>query len=315
MSDNSHLKIWFDGELVPWGEANVHVTAHALHYGSSVFEGIRAYGTPSGLAVLGLEAHTRRFFQSAKMFRMDLPFTEEQINQAILDTLAVNDLPSAYIRPLAIRGAGPLGVDGRALPVNVIIITLEWGAYLGEEAINQGVDVMISTWRRMAAGTTPAMAKIGGNYVNSQFVVMEAREAGYIEGIALDVHGHISEGSGENLFVVLDDVIYTPPLGNSILAGITRRFVLQLIEDHGFEVREQVIPREMLYIADELFFTGTAVEVTPIRSVDGYPVGSGSRGPITETLQSDFFNIAQGKTADRHHWLTYVKEHARVPAG
>ncbi|MGH2543735.1 MAG: branched-chain amino acid transaminase [Ardenticatenaceae bacterium] len=311
----SQHKIWADGKLVPWDEATVHVTAHALHYGSSIFEGIRAYGTARGLAVLGLRQHTRRFFRSAKMFRMKLPYSEEEISRAILQTLRANDHPSAYIRPLAIRGEGPLGVDGRHNPINVYIMTLEWGTYLGEEALERGVDVMVSSWRRMAPDTHPAMGKIGGNYVNSQFIVMEAREAGYAEGIALDIHGYISEGSGENLFLVLENKIYTPPLASSILTGITRRFVLQLIEDHGYELHEQTIPREMLYVADELFFTGTAAEVTPIRSVDGIKIGCGARGPITETLQSDFFSIVKGHSEDRHGWLTYVEEPEVVAAG
>jgi branched-chain amino acid aminotransferase len=308
----SQHKIWADGELVDWDDATVHVSAHALHYGSSIFEGIRAYGTPQGLAVLGLPQHTRRFAQSARIFKMELPFSEEEINNAILETLRVNDHPAAYIRPLAIRGAGPLGVDGRKNPVNVFIMTMEWGDYLGEGAVTQGVDVMVSSWRRIAPDTHPGLAKIGGNYVNSQLIVMEARELGFVEGIALDINGLVSEGSGENLFLVLDGIIYTPPLASSILSGITRRFVMQLIEDHGYEVRRQSFPREMLYVADELFFTGTAVEVTPIRSVDGYQIGKGSRGPITEAIQRDFFAIARGETEDRHGWLTHV--HAREQA-
>lgn len=310
----SDHKIWFDGQLVAWEDANVHVTAHALHYGSSIFEGIRAYETPDGPAVLGLERHTRRFFDSAKIFRMELPFDPQTVSGAILETLRVNGHPSAYIRPLAIRGAGPLGVDGRRNAVNVIIITLEWGAYLGEEALEQGVDVCVSSWRRMAPDTHPAMGKIGGNYVNSQLVVMEARERGYTEGIALDVSGLVSEGSGENLFLIKEQTIYTPPVASSILAGITRGFVLELIEDHGFTLREQNIPREMLYVADELFFTGTAAEVTPIRSVDGYQIGAGRRGPMTEAIQSDFFDIVNGRREDRHQWLTHVHTQAPQPA-
>jgi branched-chain amino acid aminotransferase len=306
----SQHKIWFDGKLVPWDEATVHVSAHALHYGSSIFEGIRAYGTPNGPAVLGLQAHTKRFARSAHMFKMMLPFSEDEINQAILETLRVNAHPEAYIRPLAIRGAGPIGVDGRRSPINVIIMTQEWGAYLGTEAIEKGVDVMVSSWRRMAPNTHPAMGKIGGNYVNSQFIVMEARERGFVEGIALDIYGNVSEGSGENIFLVQDGVIYTPPLANSILSGITRRFIMQLIRDHNYELKEQSFPREMLYVADELFFTGTAAEVTPIRSVDGYQIGEGGRGPITETLQRDFFAIVKGLAPDRHGWLTYVNEPA-----
>lgn len=304
--------IWFDGQFVPWEKATVHVTAHALHYGSSVFEGIRAYATPDGPAVLGLKEHTRRMFQSAKMFRMDLGYSEAEICEAILETIRVNDLPSAYIRPLAIRGAGPLGVYGVDSPINVIIITQNWGAYLGEEALEQGVDVMVSSWRRMAPDTHPAMGKIGGNYVNSQFIVMEARDRGFAEGIALDINGLVSEGSGENIFVVIENEIYTPPLGNSILSGVTRRYITQLIHEFGYTLHKQALPREFLYIADEIFFTGTAAEVTPIRSVDGYQIGIGRRGPITTHLQAAFFDIVRGQVEDRHGWLTHV--HAKEPS-
>jgi branched-chain amino acid aminotransferase len=310
----SEHKIWVDGQLVAWDDATVHVSAHALHYGSSIFEGIRAYGTPRGLAVLGLQEHTRRFFQSARIFRMNLPFSEDEVNNAILETLRANNHPSAYIRPLAIRGAGPLGVDGRNNPINVFVLTMEWGDYLGAGAVTQGVDVMVSSWRRIAPDTHPGLAKIGGNYVNSQFIVMEAREHGLIEGIALDINGMVSEGSGENLFLVLDGVIHTPPIASSILSGVTRRFVMQLIKDHGYEVKQETFPREMLYLADELFFTGTAVEVTPIRSVDGYTIGKGSRGPITEAIQQDFFAIARGEAEDRHGWLTPVHAPEQTPA-
>ncbi|MDQ7030495.1 MAG: branched-chain amino acid transaminase [Ardenticatenia bacterium] len=298
--------IWMDGQLLPWDQATVHVMAHALHYGSSVFEGIRAYPTPRGPAVLALSDHTRRLFNSCKLYRMEIPYTEEEINQAILETLRANRLPSAYIRPLVFRGAERLGLDPRGCPVHVVIITIEWGRYLGSEAIEHGVDVMVSSWRRMAPDTFPAMAKIGGQYINSQLITMEARDLGFAEGIALDVYGYVSEGSGENIFVVLDGVIYTPPAANSILLGITRKLVMQLIEDHGYPLREQSIAREMLYIADELFFTGTAAEITPIRSVDGQKVGRGTRGPITKALQEDFFAIVEGHAEDRHGWLTYV---------
>ncbi len=307
--------VWADGKLVAWNDATVHVTAHALHYGSSVFEGVRAYSTPDGPAVLGLLEHTRRFFQSAKMFRMNLGFTEDEINNAITETVRANEHAAAYIRPLAIRGAGPLGVYGKDSPINTYIITMEWGSYLGDGSLENGVDVMVSSWRRMAPDTHPAMGKIGGNYVNSQLIVMEARERGYVEGIALDTNGLVSEGSGENVFVVSDGVIYTPSLSNSILKGVTRRFVMQLIEEQGYTVKEQAIPREMLYVADEMFFTGTAVEVTPIRSVDGYQIGEGRRGPITEVLQKGFFDIVKGKVADRFGWLTHVHATERMPTG
>jgi len=300
--------IWFNGEFVPWDQANVHVTTHALHYGSSVFEGIRAYATPKGPAVLGLEAHVRRLFDSCRIIRLEVPYSHEQISQSIKDTILKNDQDSCYIRPIIFRGAHRLGVDGRACPTDVVIITFPWGRYLGEEAIEKGVDVMVSSWRRMGPDTHPAMAKAGGNYLNSQFIVMEARDRGFIEGISLDMNGFVSEGSGENIFLVHRDVIYTPPIGASILAGITRQFVITLIKDFGYELREEMVPREMLYIADEIFFTGTAAEITPIKSVDNVEVGSGGRGPVTERLQEQFFGIVSGEAPDRFNWLTQVRE-------
>lgn len=299
--------IWFNGEYVPWGEATVHVLAHVLHYGSSVFEGIRAYRTPSGPAVLGLEPHVKRLFNSCKVINMPLTYTPKDVSGAILTTVKKNGHESCYIRPLAFRGYDSLGVNPVNCPVELIIATWEWGAYLGPEAITQGVDVGVSSWRRMAPDTHPAMAKVGGNYVNSQLVVMEARRHGYIEGIVLDVYGYVSEGSGENIFIIMDSKLYTPPLGNSILPGITRGYAMTLAKDKGYEVIEQQIPREMLYIADEIFFTGTAAEITPVKSVDGQPVGSGTRGPITQELQQDFFAILSGETEDRHGWLTLVE--------
>ncbi|MEM7031655.1 MAG: branched-chain amino acid transaminase [Chloroflexota bacterium] len=299
--------IWYSGKLVPWDEAQVHVLAHALHYGSSVFEGIRAYQTPNGPAVLGLEGHVQRLFNSCKIINMPLPYTEEEVSAAIVETVKRNGHQGCYIRPLAFRGYEVLGVNPTACPVELIIATWEWGAYLGPEAIEQGVDVGVSSWRRMAPDTHPSMAKVGGNYVNSQLVVMEAARHGYLEGIVLDVYGYVSEGSGENIFVILGDKIYTPPLGNSILGGITRSFAMTLAEEKGYTVVEQQIVREMLYIADEIFFTGTAAEITPVRSVDGQTIGSGSRGPITEDIQSEFFSIVSGETEDRHGWLTPVK--------
>jgi branched-chain amino acid aminotransferase len=299
--------IWFNGEFVPWDEAKVHVLSHVLHYGTSVFEGIRAYQTPIGPAVLGLKPHVKRLFNSCKIINMPIPFTPEEIEQAIVDTVAKNKHNACYIRPLVFRGYEVLGVDPRQCPVEAIIATWEWGAYLGAEAIEKGVDVAVSSWRRMAPDTHPAMAKVGGNYINSQMVVMEAKRHGYIEGIVLDVQGYVSEGSGENIFVVMDGKIFTPPVGNSILTGITRGFAITLAEEKGYQIIEQQIPREMLYIADELFFTGTAAEITPIKSVDSITIGSGSRGPITEEIQSEFFAIITGEIQDRHGWLTPVK--------
>ncbi|MCB0194251.1 MAG: branched-chain amino acid transaminase [Anaerolineae bacterium] len=299
--------IWFDGKFVPWDEAKIHVLSHVLHYGTSVFEGIRAYQTPTGPAVLGLGAHVKRFFNSCKIINMPLPFTQEEVSQAIVDTVAHNKHNACYIRPLAFRGYEVLGVDPRACPVQMIIATWEWGAYLGADALEKGVDVAVSSWRRMAPDTHPAMAKTGGNYINSQMVVMEAKRHGYIEGIVLDTQGYVSEGSGENIFVVLDSKIYTPPVGNSILMGVTRHFAITLAKEKGYPVIEQQIPREMLYIADEIFFTGTAAEITPVRSVDAIEIGSGSRGPITEAIQQDFFSIITGEVEDRFGWLTPVK--------
>lgn len=298
--------IWLNGELIPWDQATVHITAHVLHYGSSVFEGIRAYEIKGQPHVFCLDAHVKRLFTSCKVYRMEVGYTQEEIKQAIVDTIKANQIKSCYIRPLVFRGSGGFGVNPRPCPVEVSIITIGWGRYLGPEAIEQGVDVGVSSWRRMAPGTFPAVAKIGGQYINSQFIVMEAAEHGYAEGIALDINGFVSEGSGENLFVVRDGVIYTPPLYASILQGITRTCVMALARDLGYVVKEEMLPREMLYMADEVFFTGTAAEVTPIRSVDHVTVGSGKRGPITERLQSEFFGILAGEVQDRHSWLTPV---------
>jgi branched-chain amino acid aminotransferase len=298
--------VWSNGSLIPWEEATVHVSAHVLHYGSSVFEGIRAYATPDGPAVFRLDAHVERLFNSCKIFRMELPYTPQEIETAILDTVRANGHKSCYIRPLVFRGTGALGVEPRQCSLETIILTMEWGAYLGPEAIEQGVDVGVSSWRRMAPGTLPAMAKIGGQYVNSQFAKMEAHDRGFVENIVLDVNGYVSEGSGENLFLVSRGVVHTPPLWASILEGITRQCVIQLIADQGYTLKEQVIAREWLYTANELFFTGTAAEITPIRSVDGVPVGVGHRGPITKALQEAFFGITGGELEDKYGWLTPV---------
>lgn len=299
--------IWFNGEFVPWDEAKTHVLSHVLHYGSSVFEGIRAYQTPNGPAILGLQPHVKRLFKSCKIISMTpLPYSEEELSQAIIQTVARNKHNACYIRPLVFRGYNMLGVDPRSCPIETIIATWEWGAYLGADALEKGVDVAVSSWRRMAPDTHPAMAKAGGNYINSQMVVMEAKKHGYVEGIVLDVTGYVSEGSGENIFIILDGKIYTPPLGNSILTGVTRHYAMTLAEEKGYPIIEQQIPREMLYIADELFFTGTAAEITPIKSVDQIQIGSGSRGPITEEIQREFFSLISGEVEDRHGWLTPV---------
>lgn len=299
-------KIWFDGQLVPWDQATVHVAAHALHYGSSVFEGIRTYDTANGPAIFCLDPHLDRLFNSAKIFRVEIPYTKDEIRQAILGTIRVNNHRSCYIRPLVFRGFDSLALDPRSCPVHVVIMTFEWGRYLGAEAIEQGVDVGVSSWWRMASNTFPAAAKIGGQYINSQLIAMEAHERGYAEGIALDTNGYISEGSGENIFVVYDGSILTPPLACSILQGVTRQCVITLAENQGYQIVQEMIPREFLYIADEVFFTGTAAEITPVRSIDGITIGAGCRGPVTESLQREFFGITSGELPDRCGWLTSV---------
>jgi len=304
MAMNKSEKIWHDGKLIPWDQATVHVSAHALNYGSSVFEGIRAYPFPQGPAILCLDEHLDRLWASCKIYRMEIPYTRDVVRQAILDTIQANGHPECYIRPIVFRGWGTFSLDGRSCPTHVSIITVYMGKYLGEGALENGVDVGVSSWHRMAPNTLPAAAKIGGQYINSQLIVMEALERGYTEGIALDVSGYVSEGSGENIFVARNGRLHTPPLSGSILDGITRRCVLTLAGEMGLEVREEPIPREMLYIADEIFFCGTAAEITPVRSVDGIVVGSGKRGPITAQLQEAFFDIVEGRVDDRHGWLT-----------
>jgi len=306
MPINPTKYIWFNGELVPWENATVHVMTHALHYGSSVFEGVRCYKTPKGPAIFRLEQHTRRLFDSSKIYRMELPYTPEQINDACKAVVRENGLDSAYLRPLAWRGYGELGVFPLKNPVEVMVAAMQWGAYLGADALEIGVDVGVSSWNRVAPNTLPAMAKAGGNYLSSQQIVMEAVRHGYAEGIALDVHGSLSEGSGENLFIIRDGVIYTPPVTAALLPGITRDSVMTLARELGYEVREQNMPREVLYVADELFFTGTAAEVSPIRSVDGIVVGAGRRGPITTAIQTMFFGLFNGETEDKWGWLDYV---------
>ncbi len=300
--------IWFNGELVPWDEAQVHVFAHALHYGSSVFEGIRAYATPRGPAVLGLTPHVRRLFDSCKIYRMPIPYQIEEISQAILETIRANELEACYIRPLVFRGMGTLSLDPRSCPVKVVIGTIAMGQFLGDEVLEKGVDAGVSTWQRMAPNTFPAMAKIGGQYINSQLITMEAHDRGFAEAVALNTAGYVSEGSGENVFIVKDGVLYTPPLAASVLPGITRAFIIELAHDLEYGVREQTIAREMLYLADEAFFAGTAAEITPIRSIDGIPVGAGRCGPVTARLQEQFFGIVGGKIQDRFGWMTWVEE-------
>jgi len=307
--------IWRNGEFIRWEDATLHVTTHALHYGSSVFEGIRAYATPEGPAVFRLQPHTRRLVNSAKIARIELPFSEDELNEAVVETVRRNGHEACYIRPLVLRGAGPLGVEGRKNPTEVFIFTMEWGRYLGAEAIENGVDVQISSWRRIAPDTFASMAKIGGQYVNSQFISMEAHDNGFNEGIALDYGGYISEGAGENIFVILDEVVYTPSVASSVLLGITRDCALTILGDLGHAIRFEPIPREMLYIADEIFFTGTAAEITPVRSVDRIQIGSGSRGPITRKVQDEFFALTSGQKPDRYGWLTLVRQTAAANSG
>ncbi len=299
--------IWRNGEFVKWEDATVHVSAHALHYGSSVFEGIRAYSTPKGAAVFRLQPHTKRLLSGAKVMRIENSYTEEELNEAILETIRRNKHESCYVRPIMFRGEGALGLEGRGrTKTEMVIFTMEWGRYLGEEAIEQGVDVQVSSWNRMAPNTHASLVKAGGNYVNSQFVSMEAHDNGFSEGIALDVNGYVSEGAGENLFVIVDGIVYTPGAWSSILLGVTRDSVVKIIEELGYEIRYQPIAREMLYMADEIFFTGTAAEVSPVRSVDRLKIGIGKRGAITTKVQERFFAITSGKVEDKYGWLTHV---------
>jgi branched-chain amino acid aminotransferase len=306
--------IWFNGKLVPWDKAQVHVLSHALHYGSSVFEGVRAYATHKGVAIFRLKDHTRRLYDSAKIYRINIPFTPEQMNAAQREVVAVNGLTNgAYLRPVAFRGYGEIGVAPKIdPPVEVAVAAWEWGKYLGADSEAEGVDVCVSSWQRVAPNTLPALAKAAGNYLSSQLISMEAKRLGFVEGIGLAPDGTVSEGAGENLFLVKDGVIHTPGFAHSVLGGITRDSVIRLARDLGYEVRESSIPRELLYIADELFFTGTAAEVTPIRSVDRITVGIGRRGPVTEALQKAFFGLFTGATADKYGWLDPV-DMAAVP--
>jgi len=295
-----------NGRLVPWMKANIHIASHVIHYGSSIFEGLRAYENPRGTAVFRLKAHTQRLYNSCKMYRIDIPYSQDEFNCAIIDTIKANNLKSCYIRPIVYRGYGTLGVDPFPNPVDCAILVWEWGEYLGEDALKNGVDVCFSTWRRIAPDTFPALAKSGAHYMNSQLIKMEAILNGYTEGIALNPRGHVSEGSGENIFCVIDDYLLTPPLASSVLPGITRNCIKHIAKDLNISLFEQTIPREMLYIADEVFFTGSAAEITPIRSIDKIEIGNGRRGPMTEKLQEEFFGYINAKKEDKHNWLTYI---------
>ena len=299
-------KIWMNGSLVEWADAKVHIASHVIHYGSAVFEGARCYRTPRGSACFRLDAHMRRLYDSAKIYRMEPTLDVQALTAAVLDTIRANRFKACYIRPIIYRGYNALGVNPFPCPVDSAVLTWEWGAYLGQDALQKGVDVRISSWSRSAPNTFPTLAKTSANYANSQLIKMEAITEGYSEGIALDTFGYLSEGSGQNLFVVRDDILYTPPLTASILPGITRNSVITLARDLGIRVREEMLPRELLYIADEAFFAGTAVEITPIRTVDKIQIADGRRGPITEAIQQKYFGIINGEEPDDHNWLTYV---------
>jgi len=298
--------IWFNGEMIPWDEAKVHVMSHAIHYGSSVFEGVRAYDTPNGAAIFRLQDHTKRLFDSAKIYRMEIPYSFDEMNQATKDSVSKNNLKSAYIRPAAFIGDVGMGLNPSSHVAEVMVAAFEWGAYLGEEGLKNGIDAAITSWSRIAPNTLPTGSKAGGNYLSSQLISGEAKRHGYQEGIGLDVNGLISEGAGENIFVIRNGVISTPPSTASILPGLTRDAMMKMARDKGYEVREESLARESMYLADEVFMTGTAAEVTPIRSVDGIEVGSGTRGPITEELQATFFGLFDGSTEDKYGWVELI---------
>ena len=292
--------------MVDWKDANIHVLSHVVHYGTSVFEGIRAYKNENGVGVFRLKEHVQRLFDSAKIYKIEIPFTQEEIEEAILETVRVNELDGCYIRPIVFKGYGELGVDPSNCPVNVVIAAWEWGSYLGEEGMANGVDIGVSSWRKPAPDTFPALAKCGANYMNSQLAKLEAIDNGYDEAIMLDYEGHVSEGSGENIFLVEGEKLFTPSMSSSNLKGITRDSVMTIARDLGYEVVEEVISRERLYAADEVFFTGTAAEVTPIRSIDHRTIGIGRRGPISEKIQTAFFDIVEAKSEDKYNWLSYI---------
>jgi branched-chain amino acid aminotransferase len=303
--------IWHNGELIPWEKAQIHVMSHVVHYGSSVFEGIRCYAQENSAGVFRLNEHMQRLIHSAKIYRMPLPYTLEQLNDAVVELIEANGVTPCYIRPIAFRGYGEIGVNPLKSPVEIYIANFPWGKYVAGHA---GADVCISSWNRLAPNTMPSLAKAGANYMNSQLIRMEADVNGYVEGIALDTNGYLSEGSGENLFIVRNGVLYTSPLANSVLNGITRDSILVLARQLGIPIVEQALPRELLYICDEAFFTGTAAEVTHLRSVDRILVGDGSMGPITSALHKAFFDIVSGAAPDKYNWLTPVKVREAVTA-
>lgn len=303
MANKTSELIWFNGKTIPWQDAKVHVLSHALHYGSSVFEGARVYSTPNGPQAFRLKEHIQRLFDSAKIYSMHIPFDQQQIINACKQLVSANKLQSAYLRPVAFYGDVGLGLVPPKVPLEVAIAAFEWGAYLGEEGLNQGIDTCVTSWNRLAPNTVPTGAKAGGNYLSSQLISMEAKRHGYQEGIGLDVNGMVSEGAGENIFAVRNGIIFTPPVSGSILPGITRDTVITLAEESGYEVRRELIVRESLYLADEIFFTGTAAEITPVRSVDQITIGSGARGEVTKKIQDKFFGLFNGRTQDKWGWL------------
>jgi branched-chain amino acid aminotransferase len=306
-------RIWMNGKLVDWKDATIHVASHVIHYASGVFEGARCYDTPTGSACFRLDDHMRRLRESGKIYRMEYPLDLPGWRNAVLETIRANAFKACYIRPIVYRGYDTLGVNPLTCPVHAAIVLWEWGTYLGEDALEEGVDAAVASWSRLAPNTLPAMAKSTANYANSSLIKMQALADGYSEGIALDVHGNVSEGSGQNIFIVRDGRMHTPPLASSILGGITRDSIVTIAADLGIEVFETVLPRESLYLADEVFFVGTAAEVTPIRSIDRISIGTGRRGPVTEALQRAFFGVINGTVPDRHGWLTYV--HSTAEAG
>jgi branched-chain amino acid aminotransferase len=299
-------KIWHNGKWIKWDEAKLHVLSHVVGYGSAVFEGIRCYETKQGPAIWRLREHMRRLINSARIYRMELPYSLDDFCSVATELVRENNLKSCYVKPIVLRGYGEVGVNPLNSPIEIYMACWSWGAYLGPEALAKGVDVGVSSWTRIAPNTLPAMSKAAANYMNSQLIRMEAQFNNYAEGIALDSHGHVSEGSGMNVFLVQDGTLFTPPLATSILPGITRDAIVKIAEDLNIPVKEAVIPREMLYIVDELFFVGTAVEVTPIRSVDHIQIGKGVAGPITRKIQEEFFALTSGSKPDRHNWLTPV---------
>ncbi len=298
--------IWFDGKMVPWREAQIHVLTHTLHYGTGVFEGVRAYHADQGTAIFRLEKHTDRLFNSAKILGMDIPYTKEELIAAQIAAVKDNNLDSAYIRPMCFYGAEGIGLRADNLKVHTMVAAWEWGAYLGKEALEKGIRIRTSSFTRHHVNITMCKAKANGNYMNSTMALQEALRDGYDEALLLDVDGYVAEGSGENIFIVRDGIIYTPEL-TSALEGITRETIMALASDIGVEVKEKRITRDEVYIADEAFFTGTAAEVTPIRELDGRSIGCGSRGPITEKLQKMYFDLVHGRIEKYNDWLTVVK--------